>query len=399
VELMTEKVIQNNQPRRCSIFLTPARDDYATLAGVIGEMCNRFDLPPFEPHLTIFAGSFTDPAAVERTLEAAVAGLPPLTLRVSGIGCSAEYFKTLFIEFEEDSTLRFIHERIKGEWGISPAYELHPHLSLLYADLPLREKETLARGIVLNRDLILFDRVRLVTPGNRTEGWRDTLRWESLFELRLHGKFTAPSPRVVLFDFGGVLASEGFKDGLQELARCQGLDPILVHQVGMDAIYDTGYIVGQGSEADFWRVMRQRTGLSGTDNELSSKVLSSFTVRPQMMDAVRRLRETGVVVAILSDQTDWLEILDARNGIYREFDAVFNSYRMGKGKRDPSVFADVLTRLDIRPEEALFVDDMPANVSRAMDQGLLGIVFEEEESFLRELGRVFSRQDNICAPP
>ena len=55
------------------------------------------------------------------------------------------------------------------------------------------------------------------------------------------------APRAVLFDFGGVLATEGFREGLQETARRQGLDPREVHMTGMDAIYDSGYIVGKGS--------------------------------------------------------------------------------------------------------------------------------------------------------
>jgi putative hydrolase of the HAD superfamily len=198
------------------------------------------------------------------------------------------------------------------------------------------------------------------------------------------------TPRAVLFDFGGVLATEGFREGLQEIARRQGLDPREVHMTGMDAIYDSGYIVGNGSEAEFWAVMRERTGLAGTDEELSGEILGRFVVRPRMLEAVRRLRGMGIITAILSDQTDWLERLDDRDLFYVEFDHVFNSYRLGKGKRDPSLFADVVAGVGIVPHEALFVDDMPANVERAKHEGLQGMVFADEEGFLAELERLFS---------
>jgi putative hydrolase of the HAD superfamily len=195
---------------------------------------------------------------------------------------------------------------------------------------------------------------------------------------------------AVLFDFGGVLATEGFREGLQEIARRQGLDPIEVHLAGMDAIYDSGYIVGMGSEAQFWAMMRERTGLAGTDEELAGDILSRFVIRPRMLEAVRRLSRMGIITAILSDQTDWLERLDDRDLFYSEFDHVFNSYRLGKGKRDPSLFADVVAGIGTAPHEALFVDDMPANVERARAEDLQGIVFEDEESFLEELGRMFA---------
>jgi len=194
--------------------------------------------------------------------------------------------------------------------------------------------------------------------------------------------------KAVLFDYGGVLATEGFREGLRDIASHQGLDPLEVHRAGMDAIYDSGYISGMGSEADFWDLLRERTGLAGTDKELAGEILSRFVIRPRMLEAVRRLRRKGIITAILSDQTDWLERLDDRDLFYSEFDHVFNSYRLGKGKRDPSLFADVVAGIGIPPHEALFIDDMPANVERAKGEGLQGIVFIDEEGFLAELERL-----------
>lgn len=205
------------------------------------------------------------------------------------------------------------------------------------------------------------------------------------------GKTTIDNaPRAVLFDFGGVLATEGFREGLHAIARRHGLDPEEVLRLGMDAIYDSGYIVGRAGETEFWAMMRERASLTGTDTELSGEILARFVIRPRMLDAVRHLRRMGIITAILSDQTDWLEWLDVRDNFYHEFDRVFNSYRLGKGKRDPAVFADVVALLGIAPGEALFVDDMPANVERSRSQGLRGLVFENEERFLADLERLFS---------
>lgn len=188
--------------------------------------------------------------------------------------------------------------------------------------------------------------------------------------------------RAILFDFGGVLAEEGFRDGLFAIAKGQGLDPDEVHRIGLDAVYDSGYVLGRGSEADFWSLMRQRTGIRGDDRELSREILSRFALRPRMLDAVRELRESGFITAILSDQTGWLERLDARLGFFKEFERVFNSYRTGKGKRDPRSFDDAVQELGIEPGEALFIDDMAGNVERARSRGLQALLFEDEERCL-----------------
>ena len=76
--------------------------------------------------------------------------------------------------------------------------------------------------------------------------------------------------KAVLFDFGGVLAEEGFRNGLLELGRRQRLNPEMVSEGGRRIVHQSGYVIGRGSEGDFWRQMRQQTGLRGSDEELSA---------------------------------------------------------------------------------------------------------------------------------
>ncbi len=42
--------------------------------------------------------------------------------------------------------------------------------------------------------------------------------------------------KAVLFDFGGVIADEGFRDGLRAIAIQQGLDPDMLHRAGIDDV-------------------------------------------------------------------------------------------------------------------------------------------------------------------
>ncbi len=199
-----------------------------------------------------------------------------------------------------------------------------------------------------------------------------------------------PSPRpesirAVLLDFGGVIAEEGFRRGLEAIALRNDVDPAALYREAEDAIYDTGYIAGCGTEADFWERLRRRTGIEGADEALAGEILRRFALRPGMIAAVRALRRQGVVVAILSDQTDWLERLDVRDRFFVEFDRVFNSYRLGKGKRDATVFDDVVRALGVAPGETLFVDDNPGHVERARSRGLAAVLFRNEDAFLSEL--------------
>jgi putative hydrolase of the HAD superfamily len=100
---------------------------------------------------------------------------------------------------------------------------------------------------------------------------------------------------------------------------------------------------------------------------------------------VRRLRAKGYVTAILSDQTHWLNELDKRDHFFREFDHIYNSYYLGKGKRDPSLFTDVVNELKLLPGEVLFIDDNDNNVQTARAMGLRAILYLDHEGFVSEL--------------
>lgn len=206
------------------------------------------------------------------------------------------------------------------------------------------------------------------------------------------GSIEAPQIRAVLLDYGGVLADEGFRDGLYEIARSNGLNPADLHRTGLQTVYESGYVIGCGTEADFLRLLRSRANIRESDAELTEEIMGRFILRPWMMDIVRGLRGQGIRAAILSDQTDWLDRLDERDRFYREFDRVFVSYHLGKGKRDPSIFDDVTRELGVMPEQTIFVDDAPDNVDRAKSKGLKGILFTGKTEFLEELNRLLPRQ-------
>lgn len=199
---------------------------------------------------------------------------------------------------------------------------------------------------------------------------------------------SAQELRAVLFDFGGVLAEEGFREGLMALAREQGLDEQRLPRAGMQAVYDSGFVLGRGSAADFWALLRKRTGLAGDDAGLTARILAGFVPRPAMLAQVARLRDAGYLTGILSDQTHWLDELDERHHFKAGFDRVYNSYHLGKGKRDPSLFADVAADLQLPSGALLFIDDDPGNVERARAAGWQALLFDDQDSCIAALQRL-----------
>jgi len=203
---------------------------------------------------------------------------------------------------------------------------------------------------------------------------------------------------MVLFDFGGVLAEEGWKQGFLVIAEANGLDGDYLIKAATDAVYDTGYILGKGSESSFWNALRDKTGIKGDDASLNYEIVSRFLLRDWMLELVKRLKAENLTVGILSDQTDILDRLNARFDFFKLFDHIFNSYHFGKGKRDISLFDDIARILKTEPNSILFVDDDPGHVERARQKGWRVIQYVDRVSFCSEMERILPRIAQACKP-
>lgn len=194
--------------------------------------------------------------------------------------------------------------------------------------------------------------------------------------------------KVIFFDFGGVLAEEGFREGILAIARQHGLDPQEFLDTAVDLTFSQGFVTGKIDVKKYWHMLREKTGVAAPDEVLSHAVLSRFIIRPWMVDLVNNLKSGGIRVAILSDQTPWLDEFVKKNGFSHVFERIFNSYYLGMSKRDLALFDYVVTEMGAKPAEALLIDDNQGNIDRARQRGLQGILFQTREGFERELAEL-----------
>jgi putative hydrolase of the HAD superfamily len=200
---------------------------------------------------------------------------------------------------------------------------------------------------------------------------------------------TISKVNVVLFDFGGVLAEEGFANGLRAIALKNKLNEADFIKLAHDLIHATGYLTGHSDEHAYWQAIRNETGITDNDQTLRDEILERFTLRYWMFDIVDEIRTAGFKVAILSDQTNWLDELNRNINIFNHFDLVFNSYHLGKSKVDSSHFENILGHLGEKPEKVLFIDDKIEHCQTARNLGIHAIRYADRDSFIREISMYF----------
>jgi HAD superfamily hydrolase (TIGR01509 family) len=286
---------------------------------------------------------------------------------------------------DSDGTLIISHGKLTGGSALTRQFAKRHQRPWLHIDL--NKYSDLADAAALVSRWIAENAIKVLNvAGHRAS--KDADIYEGVMKLLEKSIIKNGTIEVVLFDFGGVLSEEGWKKGLRVIAEANDLNIDNFIQTAADTIYETGYITGKGSESDFWNTLRRKTGIKGDNTFLTHELMSRFILNDRMIDLVKKLRLKKLTVSILSDQMDWLDQLNARFDFFKYFDHVFNSYHLGKGKRDISLFDDMAGFLKTPPDRILFIDDDSGNIERARQKGWKAILYINADSFHLEMDKL-----------
>ncbi|MGC0364896.1 FMN phosphatase YigB (HAD superfamily) [Rhodococcus sp. 27YEA15] len=105
-----------------------------------------------------------------------------------------------------------------------------------------------------------------------------------------------------------------------------------------------------------------------------------------MSSLVRRARCAGVATGIVSNDPGGRDaglVRDLGDGVL--VDDVVLSGDVGMAKPDPDIYLLAATRLGVRPQDCVFVDDLIGNVAGAVAVGMIGVLHEDTETTIDEV--------------
>ena len=167
-------------------WLIPSEPAHSFFQRIINDLVRRCDAPVFEPHVTIHVGADRADTAKKALGDAArnskLIGLKPL-----GVDQSAEFIKTLFVQFGMSAELSKINGIIREAANYSSQYELKPHLSLLYKNLAAATRCELAASITVPFSEVTFDAIKAVRCVSPIESGADVEAWHVVAAASLSG--------------------------------------------------------------------------------------------------------------------------------------------------------------------------------------------------------------------
>ena len=195
--------------------------------------------------------------------------------------------------------------------------------------------------------------------------------------------------RAVIFDFGSVLVQMGDETPRQALAEQLGVPLKELYRLVFDSETASRAMVGELTIEQHWQAVGAALGVAPEAlPAIRAQFWSADQVNTELVEYIRKLRPKYKVGLLSNAWNDLRQGMQQRFGFDGLFDELVISAEVGLAKPDPRIFRLAVARLGVQPEQAIFVDDVLANVEAARLIGLQAIHYRHNSQLFQELERL-----------
>jgi len=198
--------------------------------------------------------------------------------------------------------------------------------------------------------------------------------------------------KTVIFDFGNVVGFFDHWKTLERLAAHTDMPGREMFETVYLGQFEEDFESGKINERQFVEHFLERCRLKCDAAFLTQSVADIFEPNPEVCDLIEQLH--GKVRLVLGSNTNPVHaahFVKQFDSVLRRFDALVMSHQVGARKPRAEFFAACHRHAEGRPEECVFIDDLPANITGAEAFGFRGILYRPGEDLadkLREVGVV-----------
>jgi putative hydrolase of the HAD superfamily len=201
--------------------------------------------------------------------------------------------------------------------------------------------------------------------------------------------------------FSKVLAREGYDVDTEMIReRIHVVSDRFAHAAETNELWTTTPERSRAFWHDVYGIFFRELGISDA-NGLIDTVYAEFTdlanyaVFEDVVPMLRRLRDAGLRLGIISNFEEWLERLLDQLGVREYFDVRVISGVEGMEKPDPRIFELAMSRAGVDAASSVYVGDSPKfDVEPAAALGMLPVLIDRRERFPDAPGaRITSMQE------
>ena len=196
--------------------------------------------------------------------------------------------------------------------------------------------------------------------------------------------------QAVLFDFGSVLyntPNPRWLPLLQKLLRVPDTNVLnMLRASPLESQFVMDYFTGQVKEQDVWEQFSRQWRMNPARLEwLRRSAYSPKRLNQELMKFLSDLRPRLRTAILTNAGSHFRESLGQVYRLEEYVDHLIVSAEEGIAKPDARLYHLAAQRLGVTPEEAVFVDDLPENVTGAQEAGMQAILYQNNAQTIRDL--------------
>lgn len=198
--------------------------------------------------------------------------------------------------------------------------------------------------------------------------------------------------QAVIWDFGGVITSSPF-EAFGRFEQARGLPRDFLRGINATNHLDNAWARFERNDIDlagFDQAFAAESAALGHEVRGREVIaLLGGTVRPAMVEALRRLRQRlkiGLITNnVASPEGNTGFESTGRGEIIGLFHHVIESSKAGLRKPDPAIYRMMSDALAVPPERSVFLDDLGVNLKPARAMGMQTIKVDDPDQALQQL--------------
>lgn len=167
-----------------SVWLVPQKDDEEELTNTVNNLATEHSSPIFNPHLTLIGDVSVSYENLKSAVDETALNQSEFTVKSAGLNQSEAFFKTVFIEFEINETLKNLFQTLSQKTDKRSIDTFKPHISLMYKLMPEEEKRKIIQSLSVKNGYTMGS-LYIVAPKVGDSDFMDVEGWRILYKKDL----------------------------------------------------------------------------------------------------------------------------------------------------------------------------------------------------------------------
>jgi glucose-1-phosphatase len=196
--------------------------------------------------------------------------------------------------------------------------------------------------------------------------------------------------KAIIFDFGNVICRFNNDIYREKIANLTGktkenIKNMFIRNSNILTKFETGLVSNQ----EFFEKFSKICGLNISYEELKEIYSKDkFTPVEGMKELIKKLQKI-YKIGLLSNTSSWdYDYILISAPIVKTFDTITTSFEVKAMKPSPKIFEDALNKLNLKPEECVYTDDILEYVEVAKNMGINAVQFTTTEKFELDLKKI-----------